>query len=163
MTAYLYIMDRGDARKIGYSKDPKTRRLGVAADWECDPIIAATFTFDGDIQVAEKAAHDVLSEFRDRGEWFRVSVEVAKEAILSIGAVECEIPPRKNRSDLAKTFRFDDEELELLEAAKRKHGTYKAAVMAGLYALSGTQQGTNRIVASMLRKLADDLENKRFN
>lgn len=151
MTAYLYIMDRGDARKIGYSKDPKTRRLGVAADWECDPIIAATFTFDGDIQVAEKAAHEILSEFRDRGEWFLVSVETAREAILSIGAVECAIPQRLDRGDHPKTFRFNSDELVVLEAAAAKFGNYKSAVMAGLRFLEGPEGLTKADVINWVK------------
>lgn len=56
-----------------------------------------------------------------------------------------------------KSFRFSDEELAVLEQAKAKHGSYKAAIMAGLAADMG--DGETDWPAE-LRRLAAQLETR---
>ena len=43
----------------------------------------------------------------------------------------------QNKSGLPKSFRFSPDEMEKLEAARDRYGSYKAAIMAGLEALDG--------------------------
>lgn len=38
------------------------------------------------------------------------------------------------RNDTPRSYRFTDDELELLEAGKKKHGSYKAALINSLRA-----------------------------
>jgi len=52
----------------------------------------------------------------------------------------------------AKTFRFSDDELELLEAAAEQHGTATAAIMAGLQALKSRREPTNSELVALLTK-----------
>lgn len=59
------------------------------------------------------------------------------------------------RNDTPKSFRFSDEELELLERVAAKHGGPKRAVMAGLMALDA-ERPVN--VAAELRRLADQVD-----
>lgn len=59
------------------------------------------------------------------------------------------------RTDTPKSFRFSDQELELLERVALKHGGPKKAVIAGLAALDG---GKTVNVADELRRLADQLD-----
>ncbi|MBR9807469.1 MAG: hypothetical protein GYB49_09630 [Alphaproteobacteria bacterium] len=56
-----------------------------------------------------------------------------------------------------KSFRFSEEEMALLEQAKAKHGSYKAAIMAGLACDMG--DGETDWPAE-LRRLASKLETR---
>lgn len=58
----------------------------------------------------------------------------------------------------AKTFRFTDDELELLDGLAKRHGSQKAAVIAGLHALSTAREITD---AQLVRLLTDRLTGKR--
>jgi len=51
-----------------------------------------------------------------------------------------------------KSFRFSDEELAVLEAAKDKHGTYKDALMAALRREAGANDLTQAQVIDWVRK-----------
>ena len=53
-----------------------------------------------------------------------------------------------------KSIRFSDEELELLEQMAARHGTIKAAVMAGLKALEGHNDLTQDQVIDWIRRNA---------
>jgi len=56
------------------------------------------------------------------------------------------------RTDTPKSFRFSDQELDLLDRVSAKHGGPKKAVIAGLLALDA---GKTVNVAAELRRLAD--------
>ena len=56
------------------------------------------------------------------------------------------------RTDTPKSFRFSDQELDLLDRVSAKHGGSKKAVIAGLLALDA---GKAVNVAAELRRLAD--------
>ena len=56
------------------------------------------------------------------------------------------------RTDTPKSFRFSDQELDLLDRVAAKHGGPKKAVIAGLLALDA---GKTINVAAELRRLAD--------
>ena len=51
-----------------------------------------------------------------------------------------------------KSIRFSDEELKLLERMAGKHGTIKAAVMAGLHALEKRNDLTQDQVIDWIRR-----------
>ena len=63
----------------------------------------------------------------------------------------------------SKAFRFSDEELELLEAAKERHGSYKAAIMAGLEASAQPKAMTAEQMKELLEDAIAGLEECRFN
>lgn len=52
----------------------------------------------------------------------------------------------------SKAFRFSDDELSLLTAMTKKHGSQKAAIMAGLRALEQRNQPTNKELLAMLKE-----------
>lgn len=59
-------------------------------------------------------------------------------------------------TDIApKSFRFSPEEMALLERQKSRHGSYKAAIMAGLRELEGKKDPD---WPAELRRLADYIE-----
>ena len=84
MPRYVYVMTHGfcDSVKIGHSSDPRMREL--AANLFC-PIegykIAYRLETDNAPSV-EKYVHKRLSKFRQNGEWFNVTLEVAVTRIL---------------------------------------------------------------------------------
>lgn len=51
-----------------------------------------------------------------------------------------------------KSIRFDADELELLEAAKKRHGSYKAAIVAGLRKDVGSNEMSVDDVVSWLQR-----------
>lgn len=51
-----------------------------------------------------------------------------------------------------KSIRFSDEELELLDRLAEKHGTIKAAIMAGLHALDRKNDLTQKDVLDWIRR-----------
>lgn len=51
-----------------------------------------------------------------------------------------------------KSIRFDADELELLEAAKKRHGSYKAAIMAGLRKEIGANDLTKQDVLNWIER-----------
>lgn len=65
-----------------------------------------------------------------------------------------------SKNDTPKSFRFSPEELAELEAAKDQHGSYKAAIMAGIRSANGGNSAITAAVAAELRKLADQIEPK---
>jgi hypothetical protein len=56
-----------------------------------------------------------------------------------------------SKQDTPKSFRFSPEELAELEAAKHKHGSYKAAIMAGIRNTLGANEPSNAELLDMLR------------
>lgn len=156
MDGYLYIMDCGDARKVGFSRNPKSRRATVAREWGCDVELVATFVPPGDARDAEAAAHKILSCHHVRAEWFSASVGECREALVVIGCSECSIPHIADQNPPV-VFRFSPEELAELEAAKAKHGSYKAAIMAGIRQTLGADETD---WPAELRRLASELEAK---
>lgn len=56
-------------------------------------------------------------------------------------------------SGIPKSFRFSDDELKILNAAKARHGTYKDAIMAGLRAESGKEPTTDELLSMLRRRL----------
>lgn len=62
------------------------------------------------------------------------------------------------RNDTPRSFRFQPEEAELLDRMAKKHGSAKAAVVAGLIALEGKKDPTkdtiSTAVAAELEKMA---------
>jgi hypothetical protein len=89
---YLYVMDRGDARKIGFSSDPIQRKRHVASRLRLPVTLVSVFKMQSDARIAEQSVHALLNEYRIDGEWFQVSCDIAKAAIVSKGGVECEFP-----------------------------------------------------------------------
>jgi hypothetical protein len=61
----------------------------------------------------------------------------------------------KTKRPTPKSFRFTEDELAILEAAKRRHGSYKAAIVAALQREAGAN-ATDWPAA--LRRLANELE-----
>ena len=57
-----------------------------------------------------------------------------------------------SKQDTPKSFRFSPEELARLEAAKNKHGSYKAAIMAGLESLDRKNDLTQKEVLDWIRR-----------
>jgi len=53
---------------------------------------------------------------------------------------------------LPRSFRFTPEEMDRLEAAKERHGSYKAAIMAGLDADAEQGRVSNTALLKMLRE-----------
>lgn len=62
------------------------------------------------------------------------------------------------RAGTAKSFRFTDEELSLLDEMAAKHGSQKAAIMAGLNALIEAKAMSN---AELARLVTQRLTTKR--
>jgi hypothetical protein len=56
------------------------------------------------------------------------------------------------RNDIPKSFRFQPEELELLERLAGEYGSAKAAVMAGLRELDGKKEITNTQLLQLVRE-----------
>ena len=56
-----------------------------------------------------------------------------------------------SKQDTPKSFRFSPQELAELEAAKRKHGSYKAAIMAGIRTTVGANEPSNAELLEMLK------------
>lgn len=56
-----------------------------------------------------------------------------------------------SKNDTPKSFRFSPEELAELEAAKKKHGSYKAAIMAGIRNTLGANEPSNAELVEMLK------------
>ena len=50
-----------------------------------------------------------------------------------------------------KSIRFSEDELEVLEQLKDRHGSYKAAIMASLRRELGANQPTNKELIEMLK------------
>lgn len=65
-----------------------------------------------------------------------------------------------SKQDTPKSFRFSPEELAELEAAAKKSGSYKAAIMAGIRSLNGGNAAITSAVAAELRRMADQIEPK---
>jgi hypothetical protein len=57
-----------------------------------------------------------------------------------------------SKQDTPKSFRFSPQELAELEAAKRKHGSYKAAIMAGLDSLKKRNDLTQDQVLDWIKR-----------
>lgn len=81
---YTYVINRPDgAHKVGYSQDPKSRLAALR------PLVGrhAVVTFslhrpNGDGYVVEGRAHELLQDHALGYEWFQVSAEEAKEAVI---------------------------------------------------------------------------------
>lgn len=63
-----------------------------------------------------------------------------------------------SKNDTPKSFRFSPEELAELEAAAKKSGSYKAAIMAGIRSVNGGNAALSSAVAAELRRIADQIE-----
>lgn len=57
-----------------------------------------------------------------------------------------------SKDNTPKSFRFSSEEMAELEAAKKRHGSYKAAIMAGLRKDAGSNQPSNDELLAMLKE-----------
>lgn len=83
MTAALYIIEAGDAHKIGRSGNPE-QRLG-SLQGATAVTLRLIYTAEADdvaIIEIERGAHELLRDQRLRGEWFQVTAEVAVRAVL---------------------------------------------------------------------------------
>jgi len=76
---------------------------------------------------------------------------VLRNTLCCIFLRACYIALMTKQSTTSKAFRFSDEELALLERLKDRHGSYKAAVMAGLHQIEGRNQPTNKDLIEMLK------------
>lgn len=75
---YIYVMDRANGHmKIGFSTDPFRRLPGVLGAQS----VLAMWEHDDAYQV-EQAAHRLLAEFRQDGEWFAVTRYRAFNAVV---------------------------------------------------------------------------------
>jgi hypothetical protein len=55
------------------------------------------------------------------------------------------------RNDIPRSFRFQPDEIELLERLAEKHGGAKAAVIAGLRALEAQKEPSNEALLKTLK------------
>lgn len=75
---YIYVMACGDVCKVGLTWDAKKRLRGIqAANHQPVELVAVYPVPPQGTEWAEREAHQRLAEHRVRGEWFRVSKEVA--------------------------------------------------------------------------------------
>ena len=57
----------------------------------------------------------------------------------------------------SKAFRFSDDELALLEVSKKRHGSYKAAIIASLKKDAGSNDlSKEEVLAWIMRNIKDD-------
>jgi hypothetical protein len=81
--AYVYVMEGACECKVGVSKAPKKRLRELKIDGAVG--IVKTWHRPDDASSVERAAHAILLNgdvrFGGRGEWFRVTPEVACEAV----------------------------------------------------------------------------------
>ena len=59
-----------------------------------------------------------------------------------------------NHLGTQKSIRFSDDELELLEAAKKRHGSFKAAIIAGLRKEMGANDLSKEEVIEWIKRNA---------
>lgn len=129
MSGYIYVMDRGDARKIGFSSRPEVRAFEVAASL-LTPVNLIHSVYVDAPRDSERAAHYRLKKCRLDGEWFDVSIDEAIDAVEWAAA-----NPMPMNDSLPISFKFTPEEKDMLDRLAESHGGRKAAIIAGLEAL----------------------------
>lgn len=79
---HVYGMQRADgAVKIGISVDPHTRKITVGREVRQPVDVSFSIPLRSDARKVEVAAHKLLREKHETGEWFLVSVEEAMNAV----------------------------------------------------------------------------------
>lgn len=149
MTDYLYVMDRGDARKVGFSKDPDKRSVQVAKELGAQVCVLYVLPVQSG-RDCERAAHEALKRFRQDGEWFKVDAEAAIQAVL--WAAENPQDPCVKRP---RPFRLSDDVRDRFEAAQKASGlTAERFIVHCLDALDaqGQNQPSNQELLEMLRQ-----------
>jgi hypothetical protein len=112
---FLYVMKSGDRVKVGISKAPRKRQHYLTTSnpdgvrlvgFVRVPIAAA--------RAAEKRAHELLSSFRIKGEWFDVGewhamtvIEFAAHGSHGLEVVECALKAERE-TQLFNRRRLDD-------------------------------------------------------
>ena len=90
---FVYIMSYpgSDKVKIGHTLQPDTRARNIGGTLAPeDPVLEAYYWCSERREAVERRAHALANEFRQKGEWFLISVEGAMKAI-QLAAVELDI------------------------------------------------------------------------
>lgn len=110
---FVYIIASGDFVKIGISVDPAKRLRGMSTSMAEAPHLFATKLFPTGpmARKVERRMHWTFREYRERGEWFRLSPATARARLFAT-----KIPtPRNEKADyLAAWDRIINNEPTLL-------------------------------------------------
>ena len=151
MTDYLYIMDRGDARKIGFSNDPSQRLKDIRREHK-DVQLLRMFETDNP-RDCERAAHNYLAEKRLDGEWFDVNTSEATEAIEWALNNPCPPSPiRFNHKKRQKQMRLTNRVRERFEKAQEESGMTADAFIEYLLDQADGEAITNTQLIAVLRE-----------
>lgn len=137
---HVYAMQRADgAVKVGISTNPDSRKKTVAVEVRQSVNVSFAIPPRSDARAVEIAAHKLLRDKHETGEWFFVSVEEAMAAIsLAVDIVEGRAPditsiipriPNVNKYReidgdvmMARNFRLPKPLLKELEDLSEKQG-----------------------------------------
>lgn len=78
---YVFTMVWTPFLKVGISKDAIARRSSLSSPYDIDIRHVRIFHDRGDAVAVEKIAHEILSPWQQKNEWFRTSVTRAISAI----------------------------------------------------------------------------------
>lgn len=109
--AYLYVIRApGGARKVGYSRDPETRRRSLSTTGYVCTLEHFAECPDGLTRAAEKHAHALLWDGHLQSEWFAADPDAARAAVdAAIAAALAGEPMRRPPGTGRFEFRFDEE------------------------------------------------------
>lgn len=131
----VYIMTCGDQLKVGKSNNPRSRWKGIRCSNPQPVELVYEVSTPNDFAV-EREAHRILDEYRQGGEWFRTTTEVAiraiEEARTNLGSLAPEaVQPRPVTTQppdpYAHTIRMSHEEWAELEEYARSAGVEATA------------------------------------
>lgn len=83
MNVSIYIMQSGDCQKVGFASDARKRKSQMQTgnpDFVSIHFVTAAISKSEARQI-ERRAHQLLSGFRERGEWFRCGLLEAYDAV----------------------------------------------------------------------------------
>lgn len=163
----VYVIRNADTPlvKIGISKEPFRRLAMLQVETKDRLILEKEFDAE-DARKVERTAHALLQDARAHGEWFRVTVEEAIEA------VEVAIPlaaepeaikePRKPREGDSISLRLTPEDHDILERLAFVYGGKTQAVRIALRELERGNAdldaiSTDRFIAALEARLVDEV------
>lgn len=149
-TRYIYVMDRGDAFKVGMAASPVDRvnqlrpRFGGRLD------LVRVYDCGGWARWSEQETHAALSEYALGEEFFSASIETIHEVIVATGAKPCDIPAQSQKQH---GIRMDDDLRARFDAAQKASGLpADEFVSRCLDALEHRNQPTNKELLDMLKE-----------
>lgn len=110
--AYVYVFDFGDMVKVGYTGCVQTRLNQIQYEIKTKAIRKFSVVGDKDL---EQMVHNELKSYRQFGEWYSCSFDIAKDAVIRLSNSYIQSEANEAKAERAFTVRIYRESIQKLD------------------------------------------------